>query len=117
MNVQEVSCCALQCIKHIYEMGNPNAYAQTALKQFDALCQKNHGHGDGYRGEYITATIAVLVKQERDYYEATSTILKNKGWKLLGTFPGAHPENFGEYEMELWGSPSFRLPEVKSNAL
>jgi hypothetical protein len=119
-DVKEVSCCALQCV------GSAAALLRSFPDAFDKAMQRSHGLGDGYKGSYFTASIVVLShyleggQYIKDYpnlceaYENAITKLKERGWKYLASFPGAHPEHRdGPYKMEIWGSESFELPKEK----
>ena len=109
---EEQGGCSLQFIRAIYEIGSSNDYELSRCKNFDTLCQGKGTKGP-FMGRYITASLCSVAHKDSGYsapyYDKVVSFLNSKGWKLLGKFPGAH----GNYKMELWGSPSFTLPEEK----
>lgn len=96
------------CGCHLQAIWGCARYDDGFRKDFDDLLHRKHGKGDGYKGQYITGTIVSVKHSERIIEE-----LKKRGFKLLGTQPGAHPEHYdGAYDMELWGL-GFTLPGEK----
>lgn len=81
---------------------------KSGADQFDRLLERNHGQGDGFRGEYFTGTI-VSISDDSPQFAATVKELKSRGFKLLGTQSGAH----GSYKMCLYGK-GFTLPAKKT---
>lgn len=72
-------------------------------KAFDDLLKRNHGRGDGYKGQYFTGTLVSIYEDKK-----TEAELIKRGFKLLGIQAGAH----GTYRMMLYGL-GFKLPNEK----
>lgn len=76
-------------------------FSQEGIDEFNALMKKEHGLGFDFKGKYTTGTI-VSVGDNLSAFTYIVRQLTKRGFKLLGTQPGAHPEN-GEYKMYLFG--------------
>lgn len=101
--------CALQVIYYADTLVQMDAYNKREAKKFDTLCEPGHGTGQ-YKTAYITGSIMTISDVDEVEYKELTDLLIKKGWKELGSWPGAHG-NYGEYQMHLWGSPSFKLPK------
>ena len=94
--------CHLQAIGGV----GPTLTMASGRAQLEKLLERNHGMGNGYKGQYFTASI-VSIRAEN---AADRAVLEELGFKLLGIQQGAH----GTYKMALYGK-GFELPESKTS--
>jgi hypothetical protein len=90
------------CGCHLQSIGGVGGFAAypSGGNSLKALLKQKHGQGDGYKGQYFTATICSINENAAD-----EKALVELGFKLLGTQKGAH----GDYKMRLYGI-GFALP-------
>jgi hypothetical protein len=75
----------------------------SALAMFDKLLKRGHGEGVTYAGMHFTGTLVSF--SDNCNCKQTIEILEERGFKYMGSQPGAH----GSYRMLLYGL-GFTLP-------
>jgi hypothetical protein len=107
MSASEYTGCSLCAIQGISGMCDGTPYAQGILNRFEEHIAGKRIQG-AYAGAYVKASIVTI---NNNYYggesfKRTEKYLLEHGFKLLGTYPGAH----GNYENYLYGR-NFTLPK------
>ena len=99
-------CCALRIYHYLDCLGLRDEYSKKETQQF---VERPPVPEDGYKGEYNTASILTISEADQ-FFKQQRAALQKLGYKLLGTFPGAHPDwDGGDYRIHLYGSKEFRL--------
>jgi hypothetical protein len=102
-------CCGLRVIVETDVLGEDNAFSR---KEAEKLNNIGIAESVDFAEDYSTAGILTITDIDRDEFKRATTFLTKKGWKLLGSIPGAHQEEIGngKYKIYLYGSKEFKRP-------